>query len=64
LYTEGSIGTLGQRFEDWLELFDLYLVAGKTAEENKKTIFLLKIGEEQLTVCRSQRKADKSDTYD
>ena len=60
----GSIGTLGQRFEDWLELFDLYLVANKTAEEKKKAIFLLKIGEELLTVYRSKRKADKSDTYE
>ncbi len=36
----GSIGTLGQRFEDLLEMFDLYLMANKTAEEKKKTIFL------------------------
>ena len=60
----GSIGTLGQRFEDWLELFDLYLVANKTAEEKKKAIFLLKIGEVLHTVYRSKRKADKSDTYE
>jgi hypothetical protein len=60
----GSIGTLGQRFEDWLELFDLYLVANKTSEEKKKAIFLLKVGEELLTVYRSKRKADKSDTYE
>ncbi len=60
----GNIGTLGQCFEDWLEIFDLYLVANKTAEEKKKAIFLLKIGEELLTVYRSKRKADKSDTYD
>ena len=60
----GSNGTLGQRFEDWLEMFDLYIVANKTADEKKKAIFLLKIGEELLTVYRSKRKADKSDTYD
>ncbi len=45
-------------------MFDLYLVANKTADEKKKEIFLLKIGEELLTVYRSKRKADKSDTYD
>jgi hypothetical protein len=28
-----SIGTLGQRFEDWLELFDLYLVAKEKYSE-------------------------------
>jgi hypothetical protein len=44
----GNIWTLGQRFEDWLELFDLYLVANKTAEEKKKAIFLLKTGAEIL----------------
>ncbi len=36
----------------------------KTAEKKKKAIFLLKLGEELLTVYRSKRKADKSDTYD
>jgi outer membrane translocation and assembly module TamA len=45
-------------------LLDLYLVANKTSEEKKKAIFLLKIGEELLTVYRSKRKADKSDTYE
>ena len=29
----GSIGTLGQRFEDWLELFDLYLMAKEKYSE-------------------------------
>ncbi len=43
-------------------------MANKTADEKKKiqfnAIFLLKIGEELLTVYRSKRKADKNDTYD
>jgi hypothetical protein len=44
-------------------MFDLYHVANnKTSEDKKKVIFLLKLGEELLTVCRSKRKEDKSDT--
>ena len=59
----GSIATLGQRFEDWLELFDLYLVANKIHDDLRKAHFLLSIGEELLEVYRSKRKTDKTDTY-
>ncbi len=66
----GSIGALGQRFEDLQEMFDLYLMANnKTAEQKKNAISLIENWWEAthgtlLTVYRSKRKADKSDTYD
>jgi hypothetical protein len=38
----GSTGALGQRFEDGIQLFDLYLMANnKTAEQKKNAISLL-----------------------
>ena len=45
----GNAGTLGQRFEEWLELFELTIVlSGITTKEK-----LLNKGDELLTVFRS-----------
>lgn len=55
--------TLGQRFEDWLELFDLALGINGIKEEHHKAYFLLNIGEELLDIYRSKKKSDSTDTY-
>jgi hypothetical protein len=52
----GNPSTLGQRFSDWLELFDLGSEANGIKDGQQKTYFLTKVGEELLDVYRSKRK--------
>jgi hypothetical protein len=52
----GNPSTLGQRFSDWLELFDLGSEANGIKDGQQKAYFLTKVGEELLDVYRSKRK--------
>jgi hypothetical protein len=54
-----SPATLGQRFSDLLEIFDLTSEANGTKNEQLKAYFLTNIGEELLDVYRSKRKDEK-----
>ena len=57
--------TLGARFEDWLEKFDLCAHANgiKETDANIKSIFLINISDELFEIYKTKRKSDKSDTY-
>ena len=55
----GNPATLGQRFSDWLEIFDLTSEANGIKNEQSKAYFLTNIGEELLDVYRSKRKDEK-----
>ena len=55
----GNPATLGQRFSDWLEMFDLTSEANGIKNEQLKAYFLTNIGEELLDVYRSKRKDEK-----
>ena len=57
--------TLGARFEDWLEKFDLCAHANgiKEEDESLKSIFLINVGDELFDVYKSKRKNDKTDKY-
>jgi hypothetical protein len=59
---KGNQATLGQRFENWLELFDLAVSLNGVKEEQQKGYLLLNIGEELLEIYRSKRK-DANDDY-
>ena len=48
----GNAATLGQRFEDWLELFDLASEANGIKADQLKAYMLLNIGEELLDIYR------------
>ena len=57
--------TLGQRWENWLEKFDLFLVANAiTSEEKKKASLLLLMGNEAYDVYKIKRKASKDDKFE
>ena len=55
--------TLGQRFEDWLELFDMAIGLNGIKEEQLKAYLLLNIGDELLDIYRSKKKPNNADTY-
>ena len=57
--------TLGQRWEDWLEKFDLFLQANSIAnEEKKKASLLLLMGNEAFDIYKVKRKSTKDDKYE
>ena len=59
----GSASTLGLRFEQYLELFDMALVVNKiTKDEEKKAYLLLNIGEQLYQVYAATKKGDESYT--
>ena len=55
--------TLGQRFLEWLELFDLAMAINGSKDDHKKGHLILNMGDELQTVYRSKKKEDNSDTY-
>ena len=55
----GNPATLGQRFSDWLEMFDLASEANGMRDGQQKAYFLMKVGEELFDVYRSKRKDEK-----
>ena len=55
----GTTSTLGQRFSDWLEMFDLAVAANGIKVEQMKAYFLMNIGEDLLDIYRSKRKDEK-----
>ena len=60
---KGNPATLGQRFENWLELFDLAVLLNGVKDGQMKGYLLFKIGEELLTIYRAKRKDENVD-YD
>ncbi|RNA17576.1 Retrovirus-related Pol poly from transposon [Brachionus plicatilis] len=59
----GDSNTLGQRWENWLEIFKLHLVATESTDEGKaKATFLIAIGEEAYQIYKSLKKKDDTDT--
>lgn len=61
----GDSSTLGQRWENWLERFKLYLVTADIQDETKvKASFLLHMGDEAYQIYKSLRKKDSSDTLE
>ena len=52
----GNASTLGQRFEEWLELFDLaYSILGYK-DEKLKAFFVLKQNDELQAIYRAKKK--------
>lgn len=61
----GDSSSLGQRWENWLERFKLYLAAtGITDPVKVKATFLIHMGEDAYHVFKSLKKNDDSDTLD
>ena len=58
---KGNPATLGQRFENWLELFDLAVLLNGVKDGQRKGYLLLNIGEELLTIYRAKRKDENED---
>ena len=59
----GNPATLGQRFEEWLEMFDMAAKVDAVKAENTKEYLLLNIGEELMGVVRAKRKG-LTDSYE
>jgi hypothetical protein len=55
--------TLGQRFEEWLEMFDMAAKVDAVKAENTKKYLLLNIGGELMGVVRAIRK-DLTEIYE
>lgn len=61
---------IGDRWEGWLEVFDLYLQSteldekedGKYKNKTLKPLFLLKMGDEARTIYNGKKKVDGSNT--
>ncbi|RNA01538.1 Retrovirus-related Pol poly from transposon [Brachionus plicatilis] len=62
----GDSVTLGQRWETWLERFNLHLATMDLEDDSAKAkaVFLILIGEEAYEVYKSLKKADNSDTLE
>jgi hypothetical protein len=58
---KGNPATLGQRYENWLELFDLAVLLNGVKDGQRKGYLLLNIGEELLTIYRAKRKDENED---
>ena len=52
----GNQATLGQRFEEWLEMFDMAVKVDAIKPENMKAYLLLNIGDELMAIVRAKRK--------
>ena len=52
----GNQATLGQRFEEWLEMFDMAVKVDAIKPENMKAYLLLNIGYELMAIVRAKRK--------
>ena len=59
----GNTATLGQRFEEWLKMFDMAAKVDAVKAENTKEYLLLNIGEELMGVVRAKRK-DLTESYE
>ncbi|RNA28783.1 Retrovirus-related Pol poly from transposon, partial [Brachionus plicatilis] len=62
----GDSVTLGQRWETWLERFNLHLATMDLEDDSAKAkaVFLVLIGEEAYQVHKSLKKADNSETLE
>ena len=58
----GNASTLGQRFEEWLELFDLANSILGYKDEKLKAFFILKLGDELRAIYRANKNPSK-DSY-
>jgi hypothetical protein len=60
----GDSGTLGKRWQTWLDRFDLYVTANEITDEAvKKASFVLLMGAEAFEIYSSKKKDDNSESF-
>ena len=63
-FVYGDTATVGARWETWLEIFELYILAiGLTDAAKIKACFLTHVGMDVFIIFKTLRKASNDDTY-